>query len=116
MTVIERVQQLLKENNQSARDLCRSANLKEGTYSAWKKRGTNPSAEFIAPIAEFLGVSIYYLLTGEEPPVERTTNDKAEERLLAYWSKFNEVGKAQMLTIANAYSHIPEYNNENEGI
>lgn len=109
MTIIERVQTLLKEKGITARDMCRDIGLHEATYSAWKTRGTNPSADWISPIAHYLDVSVEFLLTGVQ---DEYFIHEREKRLLTYWALLNEVGKAQLLSSANAFSHVPEYCDE----
>ncbi len=66
MCIIERIESLLKLQNKQAKDLCEHAHISQNTYSNWKRRGTEPNAKYIADIADFLNVSVRYLLTGEE--------------------------------------------------
>lgn len=109
MTILERIQNILKEKGITARDMCREIGLKEATFSAWKQRGSTPSAEWISPIAHFLDVPSEYLLTGVRDQVYL---EDREKRLLAYWKALNEIGKAQLLSSANAFSHVPEFMDE----
>lgn len=64
--VNKRVFKLLEEKNLTARGMAEHIGTTEGVISAWKKRGTEPKPNYIPDIAEYLGVSEKYLLTGEE--------------------------------------------------
>lgn len=65
MTVLERIYDELDKQGKKAARLCEATGISSGLLSTWKKRGTNPSAKYITAIADFLGVSERYLLTGE---------------------------------------------------
>ena len=41
-------------------------------------------AKYIKPIADFLGVSVHYLLTGEEAPARKLTTAEEDELLALY--------------------------------
>lgn len=63
---IQRITELMKERGLKDKDLCEYANIKQSTFATWKQKGRNPKPEYLPDIAEFLGVSEKYLLTGEE--------------------------------------------------
>lgn len=63
--ILDRIDKELKKNNKKQMDLCSYVGISNSTFSTWKKRGTSPAAEYIPNIAEFLGVSERYLLTGK---------------------------------------------------
>lgn len=63
--ILDRIEKELKKNNKKQMDLCSYVGISNSTFSTWKKRGTSPAAEYIPNIAEFLGVSERYLLTGK---------------------------------------------------
>lgn len=65
-TVIQRVVRLLKEQNRQDKELCDFIGVAQSTFVNWKKRETDPKSKYLPDIAEFLGVSEKYLLTGEE--------------------------------------------------
>lgn len=57
---------LMKEGNVKQIDLARAAGCPKGTVFAWIKRDTLPQADSALKIADRLGVSVRYLVTGEE--------------------------------------------------
>ena len=76
MTISERIFYLLDKKKKSQKELADAINVSLSTVNAWKIRGSLPSADKIHSIAEFLGVTADYLLTGfdrELPPDERLT-------------------------------------------
>lgn len=74
MQVIERMIMLFEKQNKKPIDLCRRLDIQTSTMSSWKKRCTNPPVEYMPEIARFFGISLSYLITGEE---ERTSNSKS---------------------------------------
>ncbi|MDE7191922.1 MAG: helix-turn-helix domain-containing protein [Clostridia bacterium] len=66
MTISNRIFALLKEQHKTQTDVANAIGVRQATVSAWKAQNTNPSADLIAPIAAYLGVSCDYLCTGEE--------------------------------------------------
>lgn len=63
--ITERVLELLKEQGKKQSDLCKYAGIAHSTFTNWKTRGTDPKPEHLQKIAEFLGVTVHYLLNGE---------------------------------------------------
>ncbi|MDL2288295.1 helix-turn-helix domain-containing protein [Oscillospiraceae bacterium OttesenSCG-928-F05] len=63
----QRMFALLDQKGYSQRDFAKNTGISEKTLSAWKARGTDPSAKYISSIAEFLECDENYLLTGEQP-------------------------------------------------
>lgn len=58
--------QLLAEKNLKAADVCRATGIKSPVFSEWKKGKSKPNTEKMLKIANFLGVSVEYLMTGKE--------------------------------------------------
>ena len=57
---------LLEEKGLKAADVTRATGIKSPVFSEWKKGKSRPNTEKMIKIANFLGVSIEYLLTGNE--------------------------------------------------
>ena len=68
MTINERVFSLLAEKGKTQGDLSNAIGISGRTISAWHTRGSDPPSNLIPAIASFLGVSVEWLLTGEERP------------------------------------------------
>ena len=66
MTIIQRIYEMLEQKHKKPSDLARFIGVSTGQMSTWKTRNTDPPARFIPQIAEFLGVSIKYVLIGHE--------------------------------------------------
>lgn len=100
MEISQRIFETMKQNGQKQKDLAAATCISTSAISAWKKNGANPAAETLSAIADFLGVSLDYLLTGKESP-SRLTED--ERDLLALYSKLSSaeqqrlIGRAELL-------------------
>ena len=66
MTIGERIVTLLAEKERKQVELARYMNIGQSTVNGWTKGGRTPSADVLVPICKFLGVSVWFLLTGEE--------------------------------------------------
>ena len=84
MEIIERIYQILDETDKKAVDLCNVLKIRTSTMSTWKIRVNDPPAKYMKTIANFLGVSLDYLLTGEETPSKKTTSLDEDEMLELY--------------------------------
>ena len=60
---------LLKEKGLKAADVTRATGIKSPVFSEWKKGKSKPNTEKMIKIANFLGVSVEYLTTGNEPEI-----------------------------------------------
>ena len=66
MSIGERVHTLLEEKGKRQKELADFLGTRASTVNGWKQGNKTPSTELLLPICEFLGISIEYLLTGEE--------------------------------------------------
>lgn len=69
MEIIERISELLAERDKTAIELCKILDIQTSTMSTWKSRKKDPPARYMPAIANYLCVSLDYLLTGKERPV-----------------------------------------------
>ena len=110
MTICERMFALLDENGLSANGLCKELGVGTGQTTNWKQRNTDPPAKYIAPICKYLGCSVEFLLTGQEPqetkkePTQEMSLDELEMlelfRALPYREQQRIIGRMQAMTEA----------------
>ena len=105
MTICERLFSTLDEKGLKAAGLCRVLGIGTNITTGWKQRNTDPPAKYIAPICEYLGCSVEYLLTGqdtEKAPAPGISENGRE--MLALYEKLPEreqvllLGRLQEMT------------------
>lgn len=115
MEIIERIYQTLSEKDKKAYELCEKLNIRTSTMSTWKARTNDPPAKYMKTIADFLGVSLDYLMTGQEAPVRKTTTPEEDELLALFRSlpepkKYEFVG--ELKGFLKAYTESQKYLDE----
>ncbi len=75
MTINERVFSLLSERHVSQKDFATACGINPRNVSSWQVRGTDPPASSICKIADFFGVSVEWLLSGEDRPRSSYVNN-----------------------------------------
>ena len=100
MTINERIFNLLKEKKHTQKYFSQKTGIPETTISTWKKRNTDPAAHFLFDIANFLDVSLEFLLTGNEENININSKLKDDEiELLENYNKLDKRGKHKLHTI-----------------
>lgn len=66
---IERVEKLLSEQGKTRKDIAESLGFTYQNFTDWKRRNP-PSTEICLKIAKYLGVSVEYLILGEESGID----------------------------------------------
>lgn len=84
--IVERMDSILKTKGLNRNDLCKALGFKNNTLSTWKTRGTIPAADVAIMIADFLGVSVRYLVTGE---CDRA-DEQEQSELLRQWAELSQ--------------------------
>lgn len=65
-TFAERLERLIKEKKLTQISVADTIGIRRPTISDWKKNGSYPPADIAVKIAMLLGVSVEYLVTGQE--------------------------------------------------
>lgn len=94
MLIVERIDNLLKERNLNRVALAEAIGIKPQNISAWSVRGTVPAGDICLKIAEYLNVSIVWLISGREDGISN------EERwVLSQWKSLDAVQKDTVRTL-----------------
>ena len=106
MTISQRIFEELKKQGKKQKDLAVYIGLSTSAVSDWKKKGTNPAAENLSIIADFLNISIEYLLTGKEKSSPTVTLTADEQELLGCFKKLSDKSKGMVLGRAEALAEL----------
>jgi len=64
--IVARILELLKERNISEYQLCKACNINQSTFTTWKTENRVPHTMRLKQIAEYLNVSLDYLVYGNK--------------------------------------------------
>ena len=73
-TFIERLERLMADRCLQQKDLAEKVGISSNGISTWKITGAFPRADIAVKIADILGVTVEYLVTGHIPNIDK--NDK----------------------------------------
>lgn len=91
----------MKEQRVSQREICQYLNLTKQTFSEWKAGRSESYLKYLPQIAEYLDVSVDYLL-GKTPSPEREDIPEDEKRLRELLSQMSEEQLQTALKIISA--------------
>lgn len=94
----ERIEYELDKKGLYRIDLTRGINVAESNFRNWKK-GVMPAADVLYRVAQFLDVSVEYLLTGKHP-MKNDTLSPDELAIIDYYRLLPEHDKATLMTLA----------------
>jgi len=96
----EMVKKEVEKQNTSFEWLYRKTKIPKGTFSSWKNRNIIPRADEAYLIANALRVSVEYLLTGVDQPIE--TSNKAVNELTVTIPFFDDYDMQTLLATVRA--------------
>lgn len=111
----EHYQKLLDEKGLKNADVSRATGVSNMTLSDWKRGVSTPKQDKLMKIADFLGVSIDYLMTGEEPKVDLSAqadlwkairHDKELLNALEKYMKLSDKKKKHVIDTINVLSEV----------
>lgn len=99
MTISQRIFAILDEKKLKQKDLAQYIGISTSAVSAWnKKANTLPSSEHLSTIADFLGVSLDFLLTGhEKESVSSLGMSDDEQKLLSCFTELSPLDQGRVL-------------------
>lgn len=90
MTISQRIFMILKEKRLKQKDLSEYTGISTSAISAWNKNNLNPAADKLSIIADFLGVSLSFLITGKE---EQKSVSEDISQLIKNYNAVDEISK-----------------------
>ena len=88
-------------------DVVRGTGITKSTFSSWKSGKYTPKNDKLQKIADFLGVSLEYLRTGQEPTSDFLYSDENAEFLIEIQKKAHN---ADFVTRIKKYMNLVESN------
>lgn len=89
MDTLTKILGIMKEQRVSQQEICRYLNLTKQTFSDWKSGKSESYLKYLPQIAEYLDVSVDYLL-GKTPSPKRENIPEDEKRLRDLLSQMSE--------------------------
>lgn len=103
-TIADRIKEICAQKGTSMYKLEKQLNLGNGTIGKWGKNGRQPTYDKAVAVANALGVSADYLLTGEqkEKPALQMENgfDADTKELFDIWNSEDEAGRKALIEMA----------------
>lgn len=107
MSIINKIVDIMDNNNLKQTDLCQYLNINPSVFTTWKSRCTDPPVKYLIQICEFLNVSPYYLLTGKEKSSFSDLTEE-EQECLQKFKNLSPIDRGRILermdVMYNAYT------------
>lgn len=97
---MKNLKKIRKEKNITQIRLSIAAEVSQETISAYESGKAMPSAETLIKIADFLNISIDYLLDRTDIPVINTSSNNEDNELLNIYHQLNKDQKKDIITYA----------------
>jgi transcriptional regulator with XRE-family HTH domain len=102
--IVKRINMVLSELKKQRKELCLSVGIANNTLRTWEVRDTDPSAKVMLRIADYLGVSVRWLLTGKD---EKALS-RDERNLLVKYQCLTEDNQRVIHATMDAMMAVPE--------
>ena len=103
-TALQRIIQLINENNEVPAQVLKKIGLSSGAISDWKKGKGKPSTDAIIKFAEYYHVTTDYLLLGKISD-EETEASIVQKQLNTIFVQLDEGGQRECLGFAKGLLH-----------
>jgi transcriptional regulator with XRE-family HTH domain len=96
--IITRIDDLLAAQDKGRKDLIIAIGANRGVLTNWDKRETIPAADIALKIADYLGVSVRWLITGKD----EQSLTLEERNLLSKYSRLDERDRYEVNALLDA--------------
>ncbi len=108
---VERIDFCLLKTNTKRLALCDALNISHTAITDWNRRGTVPAGDIMLRVADYLGVSPWWLVFGEEKPDALSLSQASEppisredKKLLSEWHALTAEEKASIQILLDGYT------------
>jgi len=108
LQIVKRIDDELRYRGETRVELAKFLGIKPQNISAWYTRGTVPAGDICLKIAEYLGISIEYLINGKEPG-----SSQEEHWLLSQWKLLTDEQKSNIRVLLEAWEDIRQKDEKN---
>lgn len=102
MDFVDRIDEKLKEKNLKRQAMYDDLQLNHSAITAWKKRNTIPAADICLKIANYLNVSVEWLITGKEKTAPQYTQE--EEKIVRQYKDLTPEQKHSVQILLDGYT------------
>lgn len=106
MNINQSIKLFLEDKKLTQKALSQHLGVAASTINNWLKLERSIPAEYIIPICEFLDITPYILLTGQEKSLPATDLSADEQELLTYYNKLRDIDKGRVLGTAKALAEF----------
>ena len=96
---VKRIDEVLLEKNLKRAALCNDLDLSATAITDWARRGTVPAGDICLRIADYLGVSVEWLISGKESGLSQT-----ERQLLSMFNSLSKSHQEELLEIGEQWA------------
>lgn len=96
-------EKLLEIKGVKTADVCNATGLKAPTFSDWKKGKSKPNVDKLILIANYFGVSVEYLVTGEDNRMDTPLFEEEHVELITLYSQLNEKQKKAVFDLLHSF-------------
>ncbi len=106
--VLGRILSTMEEKGVNQQEVTKHLGLGNGAFTRWKYNNGKSYLQYLGRIAEFLGVSRDYLLTGIEEIVENEKLSKNEQKLLEAFRNLKKIEQEIFLRQLIGFSTVSD--------
>lgn len=96
---VRRIDEILLDKNLKRAALCSDLGLSQTAITDWARRGTVPAGDICLKIADYLGVSVEWLISGKEAGLS-----KSERQLLSMFASLSPTHQEELLEIGEQWA------------
>lgn len=113
-TIADRIKEICAQKGTSMYKLEKQLNLGNGTIGKWGKNGRQPTYDKAVAVANALGVSADYLLTGERKEKPALQMENGLKEIDAIFEQLTPSRQAKLLELARLYLDDQRRNEETQ--